>query len=212
MKSIISLAVTIIEIPLSFGFIIAFFKFFNGEDVKAFDFLSLGFSNFKKSWGVSLHIALKLIVPIILIIVSVILIAFGVAQAATSVLTGSSGGSGLTVIGFILYIVGFIWVMLESYYYQLAYIVAADGETLTSKEVVVKCKEIMQGKRWKLFCLQFSFIGWTFLAGLTFGIGMLWLLPYIQCSMIAFAKDALGNTSSNPNINVDKDEDVNPIQ
>lgn len=91
LKSIISLAVTIIEIPLSFGFIIALFKFFNGENVKAFDFLSLGFSNFKKSWGVSLHIALKLIVPIILIIVSVILIAFGVAQATTSVLTGGSG-------------------------------------------------------------------------------------------------------------------------
>ena len=72
--NIYSLAVYVIEIPLSFGLIISFYKLYRFEDIKAFDFLSSGFSNFKKAWGISLRIALKLIIPIILLLVAYILV------------------------------------------------------------------------------------------------------------------------------------------
>jgi len=36
-----------------------------------------------------------------------------------------------------------------------------------------------------LFTLQMSFIGWWFLSVLTFGIGFLWLVPYMN---VTFAK------------------------
>lgn len=210
LKSIVSLIIAIIEVPLSFGLIIAFFKFFNDEEVKPFDFLSLSFSNFKKAWGISIRISLKLIIPIILIFLGIVILSFSIASLAFSFIAGSSSGSLsiVSILGFLLFIIGLIWGLCQSYYYQLAYIVAVDNETLTNKEVVEKCKEIMQDKRWKLFCLQFSFIGWMILSSLTFGIGMLWLLPYMQGSMIEFAKDALGNNYAN----TDVDEDVNPIQ
>ena len=94
MQSILSLAVSVIEVPLSFGFIISLLKLYNDEEVKAFDFLSLGFSNFKKSWGVSLHMFLKLIVPFILIIVSYVLIGFGMVGMIGSSLSRTSSAAG----------------------------------------------------------------------------------------------------------------------
>ena len=48
----------------------------------------------------------------------------------------------------------------------------------------------MNGKKWKLFCLHFSFIGWAILSVLTFGIGFLFLMPYMQASITAFYEDA----------------------
>lgn len=196
LQSIFSIAVAIIEVPLAFGMIIALFKVYNSEDVKAFDFFSLGFKNFSKSWGITFQMILKLIVPIILIIVSLILIvAIGMGSlifaSANSALTPSeavaAAGSGLVgFIGFILYIVAVVWVIMKSYYYSMSFIIAADDENLTSKEVVEKSKELMTGKRGKLFCLQFSFIGWAILASFTFGIGLLWLIPYVQFAIFAF--------------------------
>ena len=49
MEIVVSLITTIIELPLSFGLLISFVKLYNGEDVKAFDFLTLGFSNFSRA-------------------------------------------------------------------------------------------------------------------------------------------------------------------
>lgn len=199
LKVIFSIALLLVEVPLAFGLVISYYKLFNGEDVKAFDFLQSGFSSFKRSWLVGLNILLKMILPIIVTVVGMILFSSGIAVAGVGLLAGSSslGGSVvLAIIGGIIYLVGIIWSVLKSYYYQLAYVVAVDNEELSNKEVVEKCKEIMQGKRWKLFCLQFSFIGWSILAALTFGIGMLWLIPYIQLSSISFYQDAMGKNTA----------------
>lgn len=215
MQFILSLIISIIEVPLSFGFIIAFLKLYNDEEVKAFDFLSLGFSNFKKSWGISLHMFLKIIVPFILIVVSYVLIGFGMVGMIGSSLyrTSSSAGSFgiLGIVGFILLIVSMIWGITKSYYYQLAYLVAADNPEMSSKEAVLKSEELMANKRGKLFCLQFSFVGWAILACFTLGIGYLWLLPYIQFALIAFYKFVAGN-SSNVKAEVVTENSNDPIQ
>lgn len=68
------------------------------------------------------------------------------------------------------------------------YIIAAENPEMSSKEVVQKSREIMTNNRAKLFFLELSFIGWAFLAGLTFGIGLLWLAPYMQVARISFYK------------------------
>lgn len=204
LSDIISLVVTVIEVPLAFGLTASLFKLFHNEDVKAFDFLTFGFKNFSKAWGISLQILLKMIVPLILIIASYILIAFGIAFSGMSVLTKSSSSGFavfISIIGFILLIVSMIWAITKSYYYQLSYLVAFDNPELSSKDVVFKSAELMQNRRGKLFYLQLSFIGWAILASFTFGIGYLWLLPYFQFANISFYKDALGINSENPDGN-----------
>lgn len=213
MSAIISIIVTIIEVPLGFGLIIALFKVFHDEEVGPFDFFSLGFNNFKKSWAITWRIFLKMIVPVILIIVSYVLITLGmIGMLATSFYSSPSASSlgFLSIVGFILLIVSMIWAITKSYYYQLSYLVAIDNSELTSKEAVEKSAELMEGKRWKFFCLQFSFIGWAILATITFGIGFLWLIPYIQFATISFYKFANG---INSNVEAEVVEDNNdPIQ
>lgn len=199
-KWVFSIVNAVIEIPLGVGLIFAFFKVFNDEDVKAFDFFELGFSNFKKAWGITFQTFLKMIVPVILVIVAYIILIIGTAGAVTSTMFSSSSASAgftlLTIIGFILLIASMIWAVTKSYYYQLAYIVAAENPDITSKDAVLKSEELMKGNRAKLFYLQLSFIGWSILAAFTFGIGMLWLTPYIQFAIIAFYKYVSENNSA----------------
>ena len=69
-KTFIDIISYIFIIPLNFGLIIAFVKLYNNKNVKVFDFFSLGFSNFKKSWRITLLTLLKMLIPVILIVVS----------------------------------------------------------------------------------------------------------------------------------------------
>ena len=213
-KFVISIISFVIEIPLTFGFIFSFMKLYNDKEVKAFDFLTLGFSNFAKSWKISLHILLKMIVPVILIIVSYVVIAFGTLGTFGAALYSSSvtaGFGGLAIVGFILLIVSMIWAITKSYYYQLSYLVAVDNSDLTAKEAVEKSKELMTGKRAKLFYLQLSFIGWAILATIPFCIGYLWLAAYVQFASIAFYKFVIGD-NSNVEAKVVTENNDNPIQ
>lgn len=214
MEPIFSIINIVIEVPLAFGLIIAFMKLYNDEEVKAFEFFTLGFSNFAKSWKISLQILVKMIVPVILIIVSYVLIAFGSVGTIGASLYSSSATAGfgaLAIVGFILLIVSTIWSITKSYYYQLAYFVAFDNSDLTAKEAVEKSQELMTGKRGKLFVLQLTFIGWAILAAIPFCIGFLWLAPYIQMATIAFYKFVSGN-NSNVEAKVVTENNDNPVQ
>ena len=214
MESIFAIINIVIEIPLTFGIIISYIKLYNDEEVKAFDFLTLGFSNFARSWKVSLRILLKMIVPVILVIISYVLIAFGSVGTIGAALYSSSATAGfgaLAIVGFILLIVSAIWVTTKSYYYKIAYFVAVDNSDLTAKEAVEKSQELMTGNRAKLFWLELSFIGWAILAAITLGIGFLWLAPYVQMATIAFYKFVNGD-NSNVEAEVVTENNDNPIQ
>lgn len=213
-KWFFSIVLTVIEIPLSFGLIISFMKLYNGEEVKSFDFFTLGFSNFAKSWKISLQILVKMIVPVILIIVSYVLIGFGTVGTVGASLYSSSATAGfgsIAIVGFILLVVSMIWSVTKSYYYQLSYFIAVDNPDLTTKEAVEKSQELMAGKRGKLFVLQLTFIGWSILAIIPLCLGYLWLAPYIQLATIAFYKFVSGN-NSNVEAEVVTENNDNPVQ
>jgi uncharacterized membrane protein len=44
----------------------------------------------------------------------------------------------------------------------------------------------MLGKRWRLFCLDFSFIGWILLTPFTFGLAAFWVAPYMEQARAQF--------------------------
>ena len=200
MGQLFNIVNTIINVPLSFGLVFAFLKLFNDEDVKAFDFLTTGFNNFGKSWGIAWNIFVKMVLPVILTVVSYVIIGFGIFQTASSSMLYETSSSTtsivLVLIGMVLFIAASIWSVTKSYYYQLAYIIAADKPELSSKEAVEESEKLMTGKRGKLFCLQLSFIGWAILAVFTLGIGYLWLIPYVQIAIIAFYKFACGDSEN----------------
>ena len=201
MEEIFGLVNTIINVPLSFGLVFAFLKLFNGEDVKAFDFATLGFSNFGKSWGVAFQIFLKMILPEIAVIVAfVIIMVGGVSMGLMAFSTQSSGASAFSMfmllIGVILLVASIVWLITKSYYYQLAILVAIDNPDMSGADAVEESQRLMTGKRASLFCLELSFIGWAILSVATMGIGFLWLVPYVQFANIAFYKYATGNTET----------------
>lgn len=98
---------------------------------------------------------------------------------------------------FLVNLFTFLWALLliipgimKAFSYALTPYILLDEPELTAKQAISRSCEIMQGRRWKLFCLYFSFIGWGILCLLTFGIGFLWLVPYMNASVAAFYEDA----------------------
>lgn len=216
LSGLFSLIQLIIEVPLSFGFVISLVKLYNSEEVSALDVITSGYHNFAKSWGITWNIVKEMILPVVLIIVSVFVIIGGFVASSVSFLGAGSdfnvtkllaSASGVAIVGIILYIVGCIWLIIKSYYYSLSYVIAAHDSSLTAKDAVEKSQELMQGKRWKLFVLQLSFIGWAILGTITMGIGFIFIMPYIQFATIAFYNYISGNQS---NVNSEP-SDVEPI-
>lgn len=76
--------------------------------------------------------------------------------------------------------------IIAAFRYAMAPYILYDNPHMSGYEAIEKSKEMMQGNKWRLFCLSFSFIGWGLLAALTLGIGMLWLVPYQEASYAAF--------------------------
>ena len=48
--------------------------------------------------------------------------------------------------------------------YSMCFYLRVDHPDWTSRQCIVESTRMMRGNKWKIFCLQFSFIGWTFLA------------------------------------------------
>lgn len=98
---------------------------------------------------------------------------------------------------FLVHLFTFLWTLLliipgimKAFSYALTPYILLDEPELTARQAITRSCEIMQGRRWKLFCLSLSFIGWGILSILTFGIGFLWLAPYMNASIAAFYEDA----------------------
>jgi len=79
--------------------------------------------------------------------------------------------------------------IIASFSYAMTPYILAEHPELTASEAIARSKELMRGNRWRLFCLQFSFIGWSILCAFTLGIGVLFLNPYRAAADAAFYRD-----------------------
>ena len=82
--------------------------------------------------------------------------------------------------------------ILAAFSYSMATYIMAENPDMTAREAIAASKEMMRGNRWRLFCLGFSFIGWSLLCVLTLGIGTLWLRPYEEAAPAAVYRDLSG--------------------
>ena len=79
--------------------------------------------------------------------------------------------------------------IIASYSYAMTEYILAEHPELSASEAISRSKQMMDGNKWRLFCLQFSFIGWSILCAFTLGIGNLWLTPYKQAATAAFYRE-----------------------
>ena len=93
----------------------------------------------------------------------------------------------------------FLWSLLlvipgivKSYSYSMSFFILRDNPTMNQNEARRRSMEMMKGNKWRLFCLDFSFIGWIILCGLTFGILSFWIIPYMMTARAEFYQSLLG--------------------
>ena len=85
--------------------------------------------------------------------------------------------------------------IVAGYSYAMTSYILAEHPELTASEAIAQSKAMMAGNRWRLFCLQFSFIGWSILCALTLGIGNLALRPYGMAATAAFYREISGGAA-----------------
>ena len=101
--------------------------------------------------------------------------------------------AGLNItIGFILLIVPGIMATFGLMFY--AYVQSEDP-TVGVTDVLKKTWALTKGHKMELFVLVLSFIGWEILAGLTFGILYIWLMPYMIVTATLAYESLKGTTN-----------------
>ena len=71
--------------------------------------------------------------------------------------------------------------------YAFVSVILAEYPELGVIDAFRNSASLMKGKKWKLFCLQFSFIGWKVLTYFVpYGLGIYILMPYTTAADIAF--------------------------
>lgn len=88
--------------------------------------------------------------------------------------------------------------IVASYRYALMPYLLAEHEDLGALDAMRESKRLMYGNKLRLFYLHLSFLGWCFLAVFTFGIGILWLSPYIEAANAAFYRSVLEEDQKRP--------------
>jgi len=78
--------------------------------------------------------------------------------------------------------------------YSMTFYIIADDNSIAAKEAIDKSKKMMDGYKWKFFCIGLRFFGLALLCVLTLGIGFLWLFPYIQVTVAKFYDDIKANS------------------
>ncbi len=70
--------------------------------------------------------------------------------------------------------------------YSMSFYIAHDHPEYDAKKCLDESKRLMKGHKGQLFCLMLSFIGWIIVGMLCCGIGLLWVIPYMQAAEANF--------------------------
>ena len=94
----------------------------------------------------------------------------------------------IVVLGLLLFILPGI---LAIYSYRMAYMLLADNPDWSPIRALQESRKLMNGNRWRLFCLDASFFGWFLLLLVTGGLAGIFVLPYFETAHAAFYEDLL---------------------
>ncbi len=86
----------------------------------------------------------------------------------------------------------FLWRLLvipgviKQYSYSQTYFLLYENPHLSTDELISQSRGMMKGHKWELFILDASFLGWAFLAILTFGILGFYIAPLYFMARLGF--------------------------
>lgn len=85
--------------------------------------------------------------------------------------------------------------ILAMFGYAMTPYILAEHPEISASDALKMSKNMMNGNKGRYFCLQLSFIGWIFLCILTCGVGVIFLLPYIQAANAEFFNEVSGKNA-----------------
>ena len=88
--------------------------------------------------------------------------------------------------------------------YSMTYYVLKDHPEMSNNAAIEESMRLMNGHKWELFCLMFSYIGWLLLCILSLGIGCFWVSPWMNTAMCAFYEDLVREDAANTSVNLAK--------
>lgn len=95
-------------------------------------------------------------------------------------------------------VITFLWLLIpvygltRLYSYLMVPFILINKPQLSAKEAMSYSRAVMQGYRWKYFCLRLSFIGWHLLNSFTYGIlGIFYVYPYYDAACAGFYEAAV---------------------
>lgn len=151
-----------------------------------------------------------MVIAVILMVVQFIIgciVMVGFAKYNLDLMDGEEGKAGtlfdyfpqwktMVKAGLLQAVFVFLWTLLfiipgiiAALRYAMTNYILAENPEMGAMEAIDRSKELMDGNKWRFFCLGFSFIGWEILAGLVPVIGGLLLLPYTSAANAAFYRD-----------------------
>lgn len=89
--------------------------------------------------------------------------------------------------------------IIKTYAYAMTFYIQNDHPEMTETDAITASREMMRGHKMELFLLDLSFIGWYLLSALTFGVLLLYVLPYHNAARTAFYEELIGNSSQPAN-------------
>ena len=99
----------------------------------------------------------------------------------------------LTVFTFLWTLLFIIPGIIKSYSYSMSGFIMTENPEISSKEAMEVSMKMMAGNKWRLFCLQLSFIGWYILGAMACGIGIFFVQPYVNAAIAGFYDDVSRN-------------------
>lgn len=126
----------------------------------------------------------------------------GQKTSLATLLDGFKDDFGGTIVLFLLEMVYiFLWSLLlvipgivKKYSYSMAQFIKVDHPEYTATQCLDESRKMMNGHKWKLFCLELSFIGWMIVGSLCFGVGSLWVSAYMSAAEASFYEELKANT------------------
>jgi uncharacterized membrane protein len=82
------------------------------------------------------------------------------------------------------------------YEYAMVPYLIVENPGMKYKDAYEKSHKMMEGHRWELFVLQFTFIPWFLLAAVTFGLSNVYTMAYYEQTMTDYYKKRLAETDA----------------
>jgi uncharacterized membrane protein len=179
-----TLAVLIISGPMVFGvsrFFLRLVRRENADVGQLFD----GFKLFGKT------VAAYLLMSLIIGLWFLLLIVPGVVAAILIPSLQNHPAAAVLAVPFLaaLLLVCVLPAIRAGLHYAQVFYILSDQPGLGAWETLQLSRRIMEGRRWKLFCLYCRFIGWGLLSVFTCFIGFLWVFPYMMTACAHFYED-----------------------